>query len=47
MLESDLTIGLNATCLMAGEQAEAGTIDTEKNNGISEVDQDIPQKLHR
>jgi hypothetical protein len=40
-------IRLNAISLMAGEQAEDGTIDTQKYNGILEVGQDIPQKLHR
>jgi hypothetical protein len=32
---------------MAGEQAETGTIYTEKNNRILEVDQDIPHKFYR
>ena len=45
VLESDLMVGLYTACLMAGEQVEAGTIDTEKNNGILEVYQDIPQKF--
>jgi hypothetical protein len=32
--------------LMASEQIETWTIHTEKNNGILEIGQDIPQKLH-
>jgi hypothetical protein len=32
---------------VAGEQTEAGTIDTKKNNRILEVDKDISQELNR
>jgi hypothetical protein len=31
---------------VAGEQTEAGAIDTEKNNRILEVDKDISQELN-
>jgi hypothetical protein len=44
--ESDLVIRFHTARLMAGEQVKAGTINTEKNNRIFEVDQNISQQLH-
>jgi hypothetical protein len=45
MLEPDLMIGFHTARLMAGEKAETGTIDTEKNSRILEIGQDIPHKF--
>ena len=33
--------------LMAGKQVEAGTIEANKEYGVSEVAQDIPQEFYR
>ena len=38
-------VGLYTACLVAGEQVEAGTIEANKEYGVFEVYEDIPQEF--